>query len=274
MMLAVSGPRALFNRNDTSYAIAPDAVERILEDPANPLHRLTKTIESGSTVLDIGAGNGLLAQVLAASGKQVTIDGLEPTRAAADLAKPHYRNFYVGFVQDFLDEVTQGSYDYLVLADVIEHTPDPEQFLRDLSAAGGDRARLLISTPNIAFGASRLGLLDGRFDYVDSGLLERTHLRFFTRSTLMTCFDRASLSVEQEIFHRKHLLSSEIEVKRTLRNLAELLLLRRDDSALTYQFFYVLSRSGATSAHTEVHGHKSTVADLLAWYSMKWRGGS
>lgn len=264
----------LFSRPNASYDLSPGAVERILEDVANPLHRLAQTIPAGSKVLDIGAGNGLLARVLAATGEDVTIDGLEPNARAAELARPHYRRFHVGNVEDRLDEIATEAYDHLVLADVIEHVPDPLSLLRGLAAAGGERARILISTPNVAFGAVRLALLDGRFDYVDSGLLERTHLRFFTRATLTLLFRQAELEVEHEVLHQKHLLGSEISVQPSLRNLVELLALRRDELALTYQFFFVLRRAGQSApVRVERYGPGTTVLDLIAWAARRRRPG-
>lgn len=66
------------------------------------------------------------------------------------------------------------------MADVIEHFAYPDEVLAALVARAKPGARFLLSTPNVAHLSVRLNLLQGRFDYVDSGILESTHLRFFT----------------------------------------------------------------------------------------------
>lgn len=256
----------LFVRQQTTYDVRPGAVDRILEDPANPLYRVAETIPDGSRILDIGAGNGLLGQVLAAARTGVVLDGLEPNPYAAKLARPHYRRFYEGYLQEHLDQLRVENYDFLVLADVIEHVTDPLALLRALRLVARENSRIVISVPNVAFGALRLALLEGRWEYVDSGLLERTHLRYFTRATLMQVFSQADLGVEREVFHQKSLFGSEIPVKRTLRTLLNSLALRRDELALTYQFFYVLAPGPTVAATPERFGHRTTVADILAWY--------
>jgi 2-polyprenyl-3-methyl-5-hydroxy-6-metoxy-1,4-benzoquinol methylase len=258
---------SVFTRPDATYDIAPGVIEGILADETSPLNRIASTLAPGSTALDVGAGNGLLARVLAARGTAVTIDGLEPSPYAAELARPHYRHFHAAYVQERLEDIAAEGYDYLILADVIEHLADPGELLGKLAAAASPTTRILISTPNVAFGAVRVALLDGRFDYVDSGLLERTHLRFFTHATLLTVFRDAGLSIEREVRHCKHLTRTEIPVRRSVRNLALLWRLRREELALTYQFFFVLRPAGAAApaGPPERYGRQTSALDLLAW---------
>src|SRR5262249_51763726 len=82
--------------------------------------------------------------------------------------------------------------------DVLEHLRDPWSvlsWLRTLLAPGG---RAVISIPNIAHWTSRRALLRGRFDYADHGLLDRTHLRFFTRASAAELAHRAGFAVQAE----------------------------------------------------------------------------
>ena len=260
-------PGELFTRPEGTYDLAPQAVGWILADEANPLHRVAEVIPEGSRVLDVGAGNGLLARVLAETHADLAVDGIEPNPYAAEIARPHYRDFRVGYVQDFAAEIREQAYDYIVLADVIEHVPDPLALMRELRDVAGDRSRIVISTPNVAFGALRIALMRGRFDYVDSGLLERTHLRFFTHRTLLALFAQAGLGIERQVLHQKSLLASEIAVERSFWATLDLLRLHRDDLACTYQFFFVLADGARPEAPVERHGSRLSAADVLAWYA-------
>ena len=222
--------------------MAPGLVENILKEEANPLNRICALIPTGSTILDIGAGNGLMALLLKKSGKQVIIDGIEPSPQAAALASPHYRHFYTGYVQEFAQKITEADYNFIILADVIEHMADPQTFLRDLSSRISDRTRLVLSVPNVAFGAVRLALLGGRFEYVDSGLLERTHLRFFTFATLERIIREIGMNVEKLYFLRRNIFSTEIDLRNIGANPLCLGRMLRDELAWTYQFLLVLTR--------------------------------
>lgn len=232
----------MFTRPDRTYDADSGLIELILREQGTPLNRICALVPAGATVLDIGAGNGLLARVFRASGKEVAIDGIEPSAYAAGLARPHYRRFYQGYAQDFPREISEAGYDYVVLADVIEHLPDPLGFLRDLGAMTGARTRLVLSVPNVAFGAVRLALMAGRFSYVDQGLLERTHLRFFTLATLREMTGRLGLSCEKLYLFQKNILSSEVDLARVRINPLCLARMVRDELAWTYQFVLVLTK--------------------------------
>ncbi len=132
-------------------------------------------VESGSSVIDLGAGPGDIAQALVDKGCDVTVvDIHEPER---DVPGVHV------ILQDLNDPFTfnVAEYDTILLLDVIEHLVDPEDFLARLRAQFDHRSiRLVLSTPNIAFIAQRLSLMFGQFNYGESGILDRTHTRLFT----------------------------------------------------------------------------------------------
>ncbi len=90
-----------------------------------------------------------------------------------------------------------GAYDAIVCADVIEHVPDPAGVLRDLRKAAAPDATFIISVPNVAHLAVRMMLLFGRFPKMDRGILDRTHLHFFTKDTATALLQSAGLKIEQ-----------------------------------------------------------------------------
>lgn len=234
----------MYKRPDKTYAFDPGIVtDHILKDEANPLNRISALIPAGSKVLDIGAGSGLFACVLKHKVTDVTIDGIEPNPHAAGIARAWYRNFYTGFAKEFEKIIFQENYDFIVLADVIEHMPDPLSFLEDLRAGVPDHTKIIITTPNIAFGAIRIALLNGRFDYVDSGILERTHLRFFTLNTLRSMLAATGLHLERLCLLQRSLFESEIDIRPYKIGWSDLSRLARDEDARTYQFLAVLGKS-------------------------------
>lgn len=145
------------------------------------LLRLLEARGTGLRVLDLGFGAGLLARRI--RPRCAYLAGIE---LDAEAAREGARFFDAPFVGDLLEGLEgpwEQPFDVVIAGDILEHLPDPVTALveiRHLLAPGGI---LLVSLPNVANVTVRLALLAGRFDYADRGILDRTHLRFFTRQT-------------------------------------------------------------------------------------------
>ena len=142
-------------------------------------------IQPGCSVLDLGTGSGALGRHLREQ-QACVVDGVTLNDAEAELARPHYRRIEVADLEQApLTELFQGAaYDCIVCADVLEHLKQPEQVLsacRELLAPTG---KVLISVPNAGYCGLIAELLEGEFEYRPEGLLDSTHLRFFTRRSL------------------------------------------------------------------------------------------
>lgn len=244
----------MFIRPEQNYEIEDAVIDGILNDDAQPLSKISKLLPEGATVLDIGAGSGILGRVLKRAGKHVNIDGIEPNAFAADLARPFYRAINVGYAQDHFKAIQATVYDYVVLADVIEHIPDPATFLAELLDNLPESTKLLISMPNIAFGGVRLSLLNGNFDYVDSGLLERTHLRFFTLATAKRLFDSLHLVSERILSLERSFYRVEFSRENTRATPLQILCLANSPDARAYQYLFVLTRRPGSATVIEHHG--------------------
>jgi 2-polyprenyl-3-methyl-5-hydroxy-6-metoxy-1,4-benzoquinol methylase len=160
-------------------------------------------VPDGARVLDVGCATGYLAAELVARG--CTVVGVEFDPVAAQQARAVCREVVVGDVEseavraDIARAVADaGGVDAVICADVLEHLRDPWTvlaWLRTLLDPGG---RAVVSVPNIAHWTVRRELLRGRFDYTDFGLLDRTHLRFFTRASATELAHRAGFAVQAE----------------------------------------------------------------------------
>ena len=115
------------------------------------------------------------------------------------MARESADEVFVGLADAWLARGESQAFDGVIMSDVLEHTPDPVGFLRELAGApclAG--ARFVVSVPNYAVWYNRLRTLAGRFDYAWSGLYDRTHLRFFTRRSLGGLLEYCGLrSVEE-----------------------------------------------------------------------------
>jgi 2-polyprenyl-3-methyl-5-hydroxy-6-metoxy-1,4-benzoquinol methylase len=162
---------------------------------------LLRHVPAGARVLDCGCAGGYLARVLVRAG--CSVDGVELESAAAELARPLCREVFVGSLEDpVLLASLAGPYDRILFGDVLEHLRNPEAVLgrvRRVLAPGG---RVLISLPNVANWKIRWDLLRGRFEYQDSGLLDRTHLRFYTYRSAQGLVQAAGFRiVAQDLTH-------------------------------------------------------------------------
>ena len=132
-------------------------------------------------LLDLGCGSGELARRVRSRCRSLA--GIEADAEAAQEAAAVVDELHVGDLAEGLARRWAERFDVIVAGDILEHLPRPEELMepiRTLLAPGG---RLLVSLPNVANVTTRLSLLAGRFDYADRGILDRTHLRFFTRTS-------------------------------------------------------------------------------------------
>lgn len=147
---------------------------------------MLERVEHGAEVLDVGCWSGA-AGVFLGKEREAKIDGVEPEPQMAALAADHYRDVCQSTIERALDELVaerHQAYDSLLFLDVLEHLVDPHKVLvasHELLRPGGT---VLVSIPNVAHWSLRLELLRGRWRYRDNGLLDRTHLRFFTKLTV------------------------------------------------------------------------------------------
>lgn len=160
------------------------------------LHELA--VASGRShlsILEVGCSSGYLGASLQAKGHRVT--GIEPDRVAAQAASRVLDAVWCGGLEDFLDAHPDARFDVLLLGDVLEHLIDPVASLRRVLQHLAPGGSVAISLPNVAHGAVRAMLLEGRFDYAERGLLDRTHLHFFTRRSIARLLADAGLALER-----------------------------------------------------------------------------
>jgi len=236
----------MFKRSNVSYNISSELIANELKSKNGPINQISLMIPSGAKVLDIGAGNGILAILLQKKLSDLTIDGIEPNPYAAELARSNYRHFYIGFCQEFFDIIARENYDFIILADVVEHMADPLEFLTALGSILSHKTKIILSTPNIAFGAIKLALLKGHFNYSDSGILERTHLRFFTLETLQALVSNSGLNIEKVVFLQRSFLKSETRIEDLKISPFLFYAVKKDPMSFTYQFLLILSKESSS----------------------------
>jgi 2-polyprenyl-3-methyl-5-hydroxy-6-metoxy-1,4-benzoquinol methylase len=147
-------------------------------------------------ILDVGTASGYLGKIWREKGHFVM--GIECDPAAAERARNYYDVFDIADIETY-EFPFRREFDFIVFADVLEHLRDPLAVLRRCIPALKESGKIIISVPNIANLAVRLGLLFGRFDYMDRGILDRTHLRFFTLRSLKRLMNQASCQIEEVI---------------------------------------------------------------------------
>ena len=141
------------------------------------LARLAK--EPPSRILDLGCSGGRLGELLREQGHEVTgVDNVELPGVVDRLNR-----FLRADLEAGIPDEVGGGYNFIICADVLEHTSRPEVLLVDARRRLVDGGAILASIPNFAHWYPRARVVLGAFDYDQRGILDKTHLRFFTRSS-------------------------------------------------------------------------------------------
>ena len=163
--------------------------------------KLLAAVPPGATVLEVGCASGYFTQALLEGGA-AAVDGIEVDADDARQAEPHLRKLIVDSVESpaVTDELDDEAYDAIVCGDVLEHLRDPGAVVRTLVPKLRRGGVFVVSIPNVAHHSVRFGLLVGRFEYEELGLLDKTHLRFFTRRSVRELLRDAGLEIVREDF--------------------------------------------------------------------------
>jgi 2-polyprenyl-3-methyl-5-hydroxy-6-metoxy-1,4-benzoquinol methylase len=147
------------------------------------------------TILDVGCGIGLNGK--AGKDRGAYVVGLEIVPSSIERAKLLLDEVKSANIEN--DEVLEAlegrTFDLIMFGDVLEHTIDPLGVLRRLSTLLADGGHVIVSLPNVAAWTVRFNLLAGKFAYEQSGILDDTHLRFFTKETATRLVEDAGLDV-------------------------------------------------------------------------------
>lgn len=163
-------------------------------DPDEVVGIVCSLVPFEARVLDIGCGTGSVSEHVVHT-RRASLVGIEPDQARAKRARERGLTVHAAFpTEELLD--TLGKFDVVLLADVLEHLADPFSLVtlarRALDAGG----RVIASVPNVAHWSVRYDLARGRFEYRDSGIMDATHLRWFTEAGARLLFERAGFTVE------------------------------------------------------------------------------
>ena len=166
------------------------------KDFAGSSHRilidlLRRFTPRGGTLLDLGASAGHLGAALRDHFSRTI--GFEYEVACIGSLRKIFNEAAIADLEK-LRRLPTGA-DAIVLGDVLEHLRDPTALLQMVRDALGPNGRAFISVPNIANVTVRLGLLFGVFEYRDRGILDNTHLRFYTMRTIRRQIERAGLRI-------------------------------------------------------------------------------
>jgi 2-polyprenyl-3-methyl-5-hydroxy-6-metoxy-1,4-benzoquinol methylase len=204
-------------------------------------------IPRDSKVLEIGPGPGHMTQAMRNRGCDVT--GIEINEELARCSQQFCSKLIIGDIEtlDLDRELNGGQFDVVLLGDVLEHLKNPENLLTKLKKYLTPSGSLVVSLPNVAHGSVRLALLQGDFKYQSEGLLDSTHLKFFTWETIRAVFRRTGYDIQKVkriqvgIFHSGIKFDPLKVPVGAFRNLC------RQPEAFTYQYvFNALPSNGAS----------------------------
>jgi glycosyltransferase involved in cell wall biosynthesis len=179
----------------TSWVSRPD--EHLFKPGDGSSHSVMLQMLEGrppAKVLDLGCGDGRFAEYLRAAGHHVT--GLDETEHVG--ARERMDHLVVADFSRQLPAEVGSDFDLVVAGDVLEHTPMPLETLRQISSVLRPGGQVLVSVPNFAHWYPRGRVMFGLFGYDRRGILDQTHLRFFTRATLRRLVVRAGFDILDE----------------------------------------------------------------------------
>lgn len=165
---------------------------------SNPRTELIDLINRNDlNILEIGCGRGDMGKVLLETGKARSLTGVELVPQHARTAAAIYDKVHLANIEEMTFDWSAGSFDCVILGDVLEHLVDPWGLLKRLRAVLTHDGIVVSSVPNVKHLPVIANLiLHDDWKYKESGVLDITHLRFFTRKNALRLFSQNGYTVE------------------------------------------------------------------------------
>lgn len=156
--------------------------------------------EGNNRILDVGCAEGALGELLKQRGMASEVVGIELFSGAAKMAESKLDRVICGDLEAIKQEgirLELNTFDYIICGDVLEHLREPWDVLRWLVSTLKEDGRVIVSVPNVRYWGVSLPLVfSGKWEYRSEGILDRTHLRFFTKQTFSEMIMGVGLSIE------------------------------------------------------------------------------
>jgi 2-polyprenyl-3-methyl-5-hydroxy-6-metoxy-1,4-benzoquinol methylase len=159
---------------------------------------IRRYIPQNRTVLDVGGGFGALGEEFEKKGNKVC--NIDSSEYAIRESQKRISESYIADIANpdkLPPEIKGRKFDVIVFADILEHVYDPYSTLRLFSQFLKEDGKVFISVPNIATWTTRIKILFGNFNYKDTGTLDRTHIRFFTKKSIKRLVTAADYKIEK-----------------------------------------------------------------------------
>lgn len=156
---------------------------------------ILKYLKKGQKVLDVGCSEGELGAIIKEKFNS-KVYGIEISEKAIEIAKKRLDKVMKINIEDEF-ELDEKNFDVIIFADILEHLYNPEQCINKFKKYLADDGYFIISIPNIANWLIRLKLLFGNFDYEPAGILDDTHIRFFTFKSIKKMIEKLGLKIKK-----------------------------------------------------------------------------
>jgi SAM-dependent methyltransferase/glycosyltransferase involved in cell wall biosynthesis len=181
---------------------------------------ITHNKEEEITVLEVGCGSGATLNKIKELYPKAKVYGIELEQEVVQ-KNPYQLNLIYGNIERMVLPYEKGMFDYIIFADVLEHLYDPNKVLMKIKPYLKSCGFVISSIPNILHASVIVPLMRGRFTYRNSGILDRTHIRFFTIAEIKRLFENSGYTMDQ-LFYSEGKEEDSQEAKRLLEMISEL----------------------------------------------------
>lgn len=229
--------------------------------------KILRAVGKNKQVLEVGCASGVQSRIFKEK-LECSVIGIEIDEEAAQQARKYCDAVIVGDIEslDLEEHLFDRKFDVITIADVLEHLRSPGAALQRLTPFLSDAGFIIASIPNIVFGGLILEMARGRFDYRPYGLLDDTHLRFFTLKSVHRLFeqanlevlhiDRANRTIEESEFCQHALTNQEIQFLEFIKT--------NNPEWNTYQFIVTARPTRVEQTHRTLNDitNQETIRDL------------
>ncbi len=233
-------------------------------DEENNSHAaMLRMVGFNKRVLEAGCASGHVSERLSAQGCRVV--GIEIESGIVEPAMQWLERVVLGNIEEdpLWGELEGEFFDAILFGDVLEHLKDPLKTLRESAKHLAPSGTVVISAPNIAHADVKIALINGTFPYSENGLLDRTHIHFFTKESLLALVREAGMAVVEISRVTVPVFQTELGVSRDDVDQGTLDAILRDRESETYQFVVKAVRDDADHSIEDLSHKLIELTDLL-----------